>query len=219
MSTLSFWPSDAVGWAKFLTAALVLFGTLWKRRYLLDQVRRGWLYFTGVNALSDELRYVSEQVSGWKDLQGSLLREVQQIRGELQPNGGSSLHDVVHGLAAALRARDDRDHDPLFWTDDKGRLTHVNRAYLYLSGRTREELVGSGWVNFVAHPDRERVQENWRRAVAEARDFDDTFRVLSLSGQVTTVRCVATRLLHGSGRLLGYYGQLRAEEVPTLSSR
>lgn len=180
-------------------------------------MKSGWLYLTGVGSLTDELRFMRSEVSSWRELQSTALQELKTIRAELQPNGGSSLHDVVHGLAAAVRARDDRDTEPLFWTDDKGRLTHINRAYLYLSGRTREELVGSGWVNFVHPQDRERVQEHWRTAVAEARDFDDTFRVLSLKGTTTSVRCVATRLLHGSGRLLGYYGQLRVDSLPVVS--
>ena len=199
----------------FTTATAV-----WKGRWLLCKMRRGWLYLTGVNTLTGDLRELRGQLDRACQLQESLLTEVREIRGELRPNGGSSLHDAVHAIAAAVKARDDRDGDPLFWTDERGRLTHVNRAYLQASGRSREELVGSGWVNFVHPTDRDRVLETWRSAVAEARDFDDVFRVLGTGGELRTVHCVATRLLHSTtGRLLGYYGQLRSEVPGFVSSR
>lgn len=218
MYLLTAWLSTPSQWLTFGTAVLTFLGALWKGRHLLRVMKTGWLQLTGVNTLTEELRYLRGEVSGWRDLQSSVLKELQQIRGELQPNGGSSLHDVVHAIAAAVRARDDREDVPLFWTDGLGRLTHVNRAYVRRSGRSREELVGSGWINFVYPSDRERVLDRWRQAVAEARDFDEVFRVTDTDGQPRTVHGTATRLLQSSGRLLGYYGQLRTDEVTVVSS-
>ena len=175
-------------------------------------MRTLWHTLTGAETLGerlDALAQVLHQSLGELRVQNdTTLTELRQVRAELQPNSGSSLHDVVHAIAAAQRARDDRDADPLFWTDNLGRCTHVNRAYLRMTGRSREELVGSGWLNCVDFADRSRIRDRWREAVQEARDFDELFLLLDHRGEVYRVHARATRLLGSTGRLLGYYGEL-----------
>ena len=207
-------------WSQVLLPPLLLLGAIWKRRWLRRRMRTLWHSLTGAETLGERLtvlgdnlraslQELQQQTADQRQLTEHALAELRQVRAELQPNGGGSLHDVVQAIAAAQRARDDRDGEPLFWADALGRLTHVNRAYLQLSGRTREELVGTGWTNFIAPADRSRVVERWREAVREARDFDELFRVQDLEGRADyPVHGRATRLLGTSGRLLGYYGEL-----------
>lgn len=184
-------------------------------------MRTLWHTVTGAESLGERLHALSAtltaaleelrtEAASNRQLTEQAVGELRRVRAELQPNGGGSLHDVIQAIAAAQRAQDDRDATPLFWSDASGRLTHVNRAYLQLSGRTREELVGTGWTNFIAPADRPRVIERWREAVLEARDFDEIFAVQDLHGFFgCQVHGRATRLLNGSGRLLGYYGELQ----------
>jgi len=172
-------------------------------------MKEAWLYLTGVGTLNKRIHEVSEKLDNALRLNTETLAVVAKIRSELQPNGGSSLHDVVHSILAAQRARDDRDDTSLFWTDAEGRMTHVNRAYLQLSGRTREELLGTGWVNVIASDDRYRITKLWRDAISEQRDFDETFLVQDMTTNTQQIHARATRLLGTGGRLLGYYGELR----------
>lgn len=199
-------------WLPVLTGTVTLAASLWKGRWLLRRMKTAWLYLTGVGALSEQLCELNARLSDSVANAQETLAALREIRSQLRPNGGTSLHDVVHSMAAAQRARDDRDQLPLFWTDGTGRVTHVNRAFQQLTGRTREELCGTGWVNSVAVEDRERVLDLWRDAVDEGRDLDDRFRLRTGGDQLRHYAVHACRLMDHSGRLLGYYGELRAIE-------
>lgn len=215
------WLQTLREWSQVLLPILLFLGAIWKRRWLRRKMRTAWHTLTGAESLGERLHALSavltealEQLrtesASTRQLTEQAVGELRRVRAELQPNGGGSLHDVVQAIAAAQRARDDRDAEPLFWADAEGRLTHVNRAYLSMSGRTREELVGTGWTNFIVPTDRARVLERWREAVREARDFDEVFSVQEVRGHWTyQVHGRATRLLGTSGRLLGYYGELQ----------
>lgn len=193
-----------------LGAALLTFATaLWKGRWLLGQLRKLWQRVTGAATLREELLAVRAELAETADAQRQTLATLREISSQLRPNGGTSLFDVVHALAAAQRARDDRDQAALFWTDADGRVTHANRAYQQLTGKTAEELRGTGWVNCVAVEERERVLDLWRDAVAEGRELDDRYLLRDARGELVGCAVHATRLLSAAGRLLGYYGELR----------
>lgn len=199
-------------WLPVAAGLVGLLGSLWKGRWLLRRMKTAWLYLTGVGALGEQLAELNARLSDSVLHSQETLSALREIRTQLRPNGGTSLHDVVHAMAAAQRARDDRDQLPLFWTDATGRLTHANRAFQHLTGRSREELAGTGWVNSVAVEDRERVLDLWRDAVQEGRDLDDRFRLRTGGDQLRPYAVHACRLLDHSGRLLGYYGELRPVE-------
>lgn len=199
-------------WLELGAAVAAFAGSLWKGRWVLCRMKSAWLYLTGVGALGEQLAELNARLSDSVASSQETLAALREIRSQLRPNGGSSLHDVVHAMAAAQRARDDREAAPLFWTDADGKLTHANRAYQQLTGRTAAELHGSGWVNTVAVEDRERVLELWRDAVAEGRDLDDRYRLRDAGDRLRLCAVHACRLLDHSGRLLGYYGELRAVE-------
>jgi PAS domain S-box-containing protein len=204
-----YWLPTAREWLSFITAFFLSVASIWKGRWIIRKMKEAWLYLTGVGTLNKRIHEVSEKLDNALRLNTETLAVVAKIRSELQPNGGSSLHDVVHSILAAQRARDDRDDTSLFWTDAEGRMTHVNRAYLQLSGRTREELLGTGWVNVIASDDRYRITKLWRDAISEQRDFDETFLVQDMTTNTQQIHARATRLLGTGGRLLGYYGELR----------
>lgn len=210
-------------WSKTLEEWIGLVGTagttllaVFRGRWIIAKLRTMWHVITGARAVTrrlDELAELLEQhVRTTQAVTEETRDALQVIRAELQPNGGSSMCDAVHAIAAAQRARDERDDDPLFWADAAGRVTHVNRSFQQLVDKSREELVGSGWINAVAVSDRERVLEAWRDAVTEARDLDDVFQLIDNEENVAPYHLHAARLLGPSGRLLGYYGVLR--ELP-----
>ena len=203
------WMPTAREWLSFITAFFLSVASIWKGRWIIRKMKDAWLYLTGVGTLNKRIHEVMDKLDNTLKLNTETLAVVAKIRSELQPNGGGSLHDVVHSILAAQRARDDRDEIALFWTDADGRMTHVNRAYLQLSGRTREELMGTGWVNVIASEDRYTITKRWREAITEQRDFDESFMVQDLTTNTKQIHARATRLLGTGGRLLGYYGELR----------
>jgi len=208
VSHLPVWTTYLQDWLPLVGTVATTAAALWKGRHLLRAVRTAWHTVTGVKSLAVELAAVRAELGQTVALTQETLATLREVRSQLRPNGGSSLHDLVHAIAAAQRARDDRDAQALFWTDADGRLTHANRAYQRLTGRTAEELRGSGWVNCVAVEERERVLDLWRDAVTEGRDLDDRYLLRDAAGELRGCAVHATRLLATDGRLLGYYGEL-----------
>lgn len=135
---------------------------------------------------------------------------VERILLQIGPNGGASLRDSVdrieHAIALAERRQramlQDQPHGVLEF-DEEGAVLWVNRTYLRWSGRTMEESVGTGWVNAVHAGDRNRVVEEWRAAVAEARDSASEHRILRPDGDAVPVR-VQTYAIRAEGLIMGW---------------
>ena len=202
-----------------LLALLAIGASLWKGRWILKRMNKLWHQITGTAHVAQQVQTLRADLAEHRvlskaalaaaqEMAAATLHEVKQIRKELQPNGGGSLHDLVLGLVAGQRARDDREDRPLFWTDAAGACTHANRAYRTLAGRELPDLIGTGWVNFIHPEDRPRVLDAWRQAVVENRDFEEHYQVLSTDGVVHHVAARACRVMTPQGRTVGYYGEL-----------
>jgi PAS domain S-box-containing protein len=64
------------------------------------------------------------------------------------------IHSMVSGLIRLL-------HDPFFVCDSEGYCTEANMALCELFGATQEQMMGSGWSNFIVAADRERAWAEW----------------------------------------------------------
>ncbi len=86
--------------------------------------------------------------------------------------------------------------------DSDGRCTYVNGRYMALVGRSWEETMGSGWLDFVHPSDRGRVQDLWRRAGKEAVVCE--YRIRRPGGQIVHVLGEVHTQVDAGGQVRGY---------------
>ena len=159
--------------------------------------------------------------------------KIHVIFSELKPNHGGSLKDKVNKIEfelnentkatkettslvkehtemlKVLQSRQqwilDMQDTPIFENDSNGMCTWVNDAYANLVCRDKQELMGNGWRNFIHQDDRERVIDEWERAVREQRSSQSSFRMISRhNGRIYDVECYASK--HKNN---GYTGNLK----------
>ena len=152
----------------------------------------------------------------------SIPASISALEAQLKPNGGHSLRDVVNRIEANLLKSVERQKifmgftpHAVFETDDQGRFVYFNRNFLRWISRAESELLGENWINCIHHPDRDRVQQEWDRAIEGKRNFDMRFRVSSGEGDIFEVWLRAFPMLQahlpGAG-VSGWFGIASLEE-------
>lgn len=115
---------------------------------------------------------------------------VDKVMYNLSPNGGNSLVDKINKITEKLEEvhKDTRlikhkqqtnvylDSQPLFECDEQGYCTNVNRKWSEITGVSEDEALGNGWINAVHPVDRQRVLEEWQRAIKSDVQFNSTYR-------------------------------------------
>jgi len=94
----------------------------------------------------------------------------------------------------------------IFRTGPAGDCLEVNERWREIAGLDPSRARGDGWAAALHPLDRERVSEEWRRAVAEGRPFQSEYRFLRPDGTVTWVLGQAVGLRNPPGKLSGYVG-------------
>ena len=167
----------------------------------------------------------------WAKLVGWMMHEMQEqinqmssditfIVSEIKTNGGASLRDSVIRNEEILgriesmtwsnievqRARMDNDAEMIFITGKDGNCTWVNRSYARHTGRTIEEIKGSGWVNVVHPLVREEVKEAWYEAVKHNREFEMVIRFLDTAGVEFSADVRSYKMTSSDGKTIGFMG-------------
>ena len=94
----------------------------------------------------------------------------------------------------------------IFETDADGQGRFINRSFLEYTGLSAEAAAGSGWVNAIHPADRERVVEEWLKAVAASREIAIEFRFLRPDGTTKWVAGQASPIRAADGSMTGYIG-------------
>lgn len=149
-----------------------------------------------------------------------LMEDVGEMKAILSPNGGSSIADKINRIDEKVHSIEDRtlhfEQEQLmiaaelpfgiYHTDRDGRMTYANSYYRRLTGRSIEELLGTGWINSIHPNDRGIAFQQWTDAVRDERDYDDVQRLVGIAGDVQTVRVKAHPKIDADGNLVGYIG-------------
>ena len=151
----------------------------------------------------------------------STCTKVDRIDSELGANGGKSLKDTVTRMDQRTRHQDARlaaligsQPEPMFEACDQGEFLAVNRALEALTGFSREEMVGMGWVNTLHPDDRERVMVQWAHAIRDERAFLESCRLRTAAGRVILVRIAAYPMLDLIDRsVVGWHGLVDVERA------
>ena len=93
----------------------------------------------------------------------------------------------------------------LFRTDENGLIVYVNERYEKLTGKTLEELKGTGWIDTIHTSDSEKVVSEWQRCIDEHKKFVLEYRVEHKNKRVVWILGQATPI---NGTSKGYVGTI-----------
>jgi PAS domain S-box-containing protein/diguanylate cyclase (GGDEF)-like protein len=94
----------------------------------------------------------------------------------------------------------------VFRSDAEGKCEYVNERWCELSGLSRKQALGDGWIAALHPDDAERVRGEWAEAAAKARDSLVEFRFLRPDGGVRWIQGSASPLRDEDGNLTGWLG-------------
>ena len=145
----------------------------------------------------------------------ALSKQVGFVVTELQPNGGASVRDSLNRIELRQVLQEQRQKAILsdmsigvFETNAEGDFVWVNRKYLRMTGRAPDEVKGSGWINTIAHRDRERVVDAWDKAIEEGREFEEKFLMITPDDQRCEVSVRTYKMDDKDNGHLGFLGML-----------
>lgn len=191
-----------------LASALAVLRGLWKLAPVLHRKLRKMF---GVEDLKTDL--------------AAMQNQLQFVVDELRPNGGASIRDSLNRIEIRQVLHEQRQKAILsdmtvgvFETDVKGNFVWVNRKYLRMTGRAPGEVKGTGWVNTVADRDRERVVNEWNAAIAEQREFEAEFMMLTPDNERLCVHMRTYKMSDPDNPQsnLGFMGMVTPSENPNL---
>lgn len=142
-------------------------------------------------------------------------RKLDVILHELFPNGNSSMRDAIDRMELRQTQMDQRtqclftDLDkPGFEADAKGNWYLVNAAFAKLVNRSRDALLGNGWMNTVQDGAQRQVFAAWQAAIEQKRNFELEIPLVKPNGEVQRRHCKAQRMVGANNETLGYLGTL-----------
>jgi len=146
----------------------------------------------------------------------SYLVLLENISKEFKPNGGSSLRDATNRLeqttsriAARQTALINLNPEPIFESNTSGEYILANQAWSELTGLSTDDALHYGWINTIHPDDLDRVRAAWESAVADHRDFTQTFRIVTPKGETKKVVAHAVWAKFSSTALYSLVGTLK----------
>ena len=85
-----------------------------------------------------------------------------------------------------------------------GKYTYVNDRHLLLTGRSREESLGSDWIDFIHPDDRVNIQEAWDNSGKYNNTFVCEYRFIRPDGEYTYVIGEIQMEMDSEGQLTGF---------------
>lgn len=102
------------------------------------------------------------------------------------------------------------EHSPvgIFYADQRGKCSYINRRGLDMLGMSQESALGDGWLAAVHYEDRPRVEAGWRLACEARFPFKEDFRFDRGNGSLAWVMGEAVPERDEAGEAVGYIGTL-----------
>lgn len=124
---------------------------------------------------------------------------LQEVSKELMPNGGGSIKDQVKQISEDIKTiMIERDatfylsKEPMFKSDGNGYYSSVNYAMCQLCGVSENELLGLGWLNYIALEDKDRVWEEWENIIESGKEISLYYSIKNpLTMELMFVKCKA----------------------------
>ena len=94
----------------------------------------------------------------------------------------------------------------LFRTGPDGDTTFMTPSFLSVTGRTREQVMGFGWIDAVHPDDRDRLMKSWQEALHEQVIFQAEFRLRMATGEYRWYRTRIVPDRDDKGKITGWVG-------------
>ncbi|MES1215741.1 MAG: PAS domain S-box protein, partial [Bacteroidota bacterium] len=94
----------------------------------------------------------------------------------------------------------------IFHTDASGNTIYVNPRWCQISGLSREEALGDGWLNAVHEEDKKYLIEKWKKATKIQQLSLSEYRFVRPDGTIAWVMGQATPEINSENQIVGYIG-------------
>lgn len=178
-----------------------------------------WVIKPIKNLIHDSKINAKQNTSIIKTLDEKIIPFIESMTHEFNPNSGKSIKDQLNRIDDAVRLGELRSKmisNSLVTTgayecDKNGNCTWVNNALAELSGMSKDEMLGQGWLSSVKYTERQKVWEDWHAAVINDIPFESEYTVVNQKTRTETrVRTVAVAHKSLDYEVLGFYGTLFA---------
>jgi PAS domain S-box-containing protein len=96
----------------------------------------------------------------------------------------------------------------IFETDAAGGNTYANGVWVAMTGLSRSQTLGDGWITAIHPEDRAPMQARWRAAIAARQPFRSEHRMCRLDGSEIWVMVAAVPRFDSSGAPIGFIGSI-----------
>lgn len=202
-SLLTLLQTSIIGIGGIATAILAVWG-LW------DKIIKPWF---------EESRKSREEiVKAITHIEG-ISEQLEKVSKELQPNGGGSIKDQIKQIANDIKTiRIERDatfylaKEPSFKSDGKGYYTSINYSLTQLVGVSESELLGLGWLNYIALEDKDRIWEEWENIIESGKEISLFYGIKNpTTMEVIPIKCRAV-INRDSDKVISVIGTLEPTE-------
>lgn len=171
------------------------------------------------NKFTQILEHINE-IADLKKSLGTIFQMIEKIKGQVEMNGGGSMHDVlnrveVQGIIHSQIIRymmSSSDVGSCIFDID-GNITDIDRGACKILGWSESELLGRSWLSRVVNRDRAKTYSEWASSIDQRRDFDQTMGVKKSDDTIVRIRLRAYPLTdtRKSKSNLGSFGIITVE--------
>jgi PAS domain S-box-containing protein len=164
-------------------------------------------------ALATAFNRMAEQLQGSYQRLEQTTREVAALNEQLEQRVDERTRQLetanqeLSELQSYTRGLIESNIDAIVTIDPRGSVTDVNRQMCEITGRTREELIGTQFKDHVTDP--QRAEEGVRQTLAEGRVTNYELAIRGRGGRPTVVSYNATTFTGTDGRLRGVFAAAR----------
>ena len=180
--------------------------------WFCTRTKRMFRRLAGVEAVEANLTTLTATTTKLSATTERLVEGMDALLTEIRPNGGGSLRDAIDRIEERQVIFDGRSRALMHEGQNivleagvDGYCTWANRRYSQLTGQSKEEYKGHGWMNMVCAEDRAKVEEEWDQVIREDRGFNMKFGLDTRdNNECLSVRCSGYRIAGADGITKGY---------------
>ena len=203
----------------FVVLEFIIYKGFGKKAFLLAFVH--WLsrIFRSNKVIQTMLIKQNEEIAMQRELIYSILVKMESVENEVKFNGGKyrlkdAVKDILYNQGVYSSEREASlyiDPQPIFKTNEVGKVTFVNAAWLEMVGCTdEEEMLGMGWMAAVPEESRDLAEKTSERFKNSPSPFHGGFVYKHLKTGVLIKTNVRTQLIRdGNGKFIGTLGTVQ----------
>jgi len=147
---------------------------------------------------------IADSCAPIRDRDGQVIGAVLVFR---DVTGEYAVQQALRDLQFYTRSLIESNIDAIMTTDPSGIITDVNQQMMALTGRTRDELIGTPFKYYFTDP--ELAEAGIRRVLSEKKVSDYELTVCAINGRETEVSYNAATFYNADGKLQGVFAAAR----------